>query len=447
MAATLANAKSDSIEPASFEIAWSYMKKITPIKEINEVVTVPGSKSYTQRALIAASLAGGRSVLRGALISEDTDYLMEALRLLGADITGQGSDISVEGTGGRVVAPSSALYLGNNGTGLRFLVGMVSAGHGTFVLDGSDRMRQRPIQPLVDALNQIGVKAFCINGTGCPPVQVEARGLPGGEARLRTALSSQYVSSLLLAAPYAQKDIEIWASTLIPSWPYVGLTLDVMTRFGVKVEDFDKKRFRIEAPQTYQAREYVIEGDVSSATYFMAAAAVIGRSVRISNIRGSSLQGDLRFLEILNTMGCAVSGSEKGVEVSGPLSNHEDLAFDLNDAPDMVPALAVVSAFRRGRTTLKNILHLRVKESDRVAALTSELRKIGARAEKTADGMVIQGVANRGAEIECYNDHRIAMSFAIAGLAIEGLIIKDPDCVKKSFPNFWEKLEALSADD
>jgi 3-phosphoshikimate 1-carboxyvinyltransferase len=146
-------------------------------------------------------------------------------------------------------------------------------------------------------------------------------------------------------------------------------------------------------------------------------------------------------------MGCAVSGSEKGVEVSGPLSNHEDLAFDLNDAPDMVPALAVVSAFRRGRTTLKNILHLRVKESDRVAALTSELRKIGARAEKTADGMVIQGVANRGAEIECYNDHRIAMSFAIAGLAIDGVIIKDPDCVKKSFPDFWDRLDALSTDD
>jgi 3-phosphoshikimate 1-carboxyvinyltransferase len=381
------------------------------------------------------------------LTSEDTNYLMEALRLLGADINLQGNDISVEGTVGRVVAPSSALYLGNNGTGLRFLVGMVSVGHGTFVLDGTDRMRQRPIQPLVDALNQIGVKAFCVNGTGCPPVKVEGRGLPGGKTRLHTALSSQYVSSLLLAAPYAEKDIEIEVSTLVPSWPYVELTLDVMARFGVSVEDFDKKRFRVKAPQTYHAREYLIEGDVSSATYFMAAAAVIGRSVRISNIRGSSLQGDLRFLEILRTMGCAVSKSKEGVEVIGPLSNHEDLAFDLNDAPDMVPALAVVSAFRRGRTKLQNILHLRVKESDRVAALTSELRKLGARAEKTADGMVIQGIATRGTEIECYNDHRIAMSFAIAGLAIDGVIIKDPDCVKKSFPDFWDRLDALSTDD
>lgn len=420
------------------------MKKITPINEINTVITVPGSKSYTQRALIAASLARGRSVLRNALISEDTDYLMEALRLLGADIAIQGTDISVEGTGGSVVAPSSPLYLGNNGTGLRFLVGMASIGQGTFVLDGSARMRQRPIQPLVDALNQIGVRAFCVDGTGCPPVQVEGAGLPGGETRLDTALSSQYVSSLLLAAPCAEKDIEIGASTLIPSWPYVELTLDVMARFGIEVEDFDKKRFRVRAPQIYKAQEYVIEGDVSSATYFMAAAAIIGGSVRISNINGGSLQGDLRFLEILDTIGCAVSTSEEGVEITGPLSNHEDLTFDLNEAPDMVPALAVVSAFRRGKTTLENILHLRVKESDRVAAITNELQKTGAQAEKKADGMVIHGMATRGAEIECYDDHRIAMSFAIAGLAIEGVIIKDPDCVKKSFPDFWEKLDALS---
>ena len=419
------------------------MKKITPINEINAVVSVPGSKSYTQRALITASLASGRSVLRNALISEDTDYLMEALRLLGADIAVQGSDIEVEGTGGKIVVPSSALYLGNNGTGLRFLVGMVSTGHGTFVLDGSARMRQRPIQPLVDALKQIGVEASSAQGTGCPPVQVKAAGLPGGETRLDTALSSQYVSSLLLAAPYAEKDFEIGVSSLIPSWPYVELTLDVMAQFGIEVEDFDKKRFRVRAPQTYQAKEYVIEGDVSSATYFMAAAAIIGRSVRISNVSGSSLQGDLRFLEILDTMGCEVSASEEGVEITGPLSNHEDLAFDLNDAPDMVPALAVVSAFRTGKTTLRNILHLRVKESDRVSALTNELQKIGVQVEKTADGMVIQGVATRGAEIECYDDHRIAMSFAIAGLAIDGITIKDPDCVKKSFPDFWEKLETL----
>jgi 3-phosphoshikimate 1-carboxyvinyltransferase len=216
-----------------------------------------------------------------------------------------------------------------------------------------------------------------------------------------------------------------------------------MAHFGVEVSVSEDRLFHIKARQIYQPKEYVIEGDVSSATYFMAAAAIVGQTIKISNINPGSLQGDLRFLQILETMGCRVSTSRDGVQVTGPLSNHEDLSFDLNDVPDMVPALAVVSAFRKGKTILKNILHLRVKESDRVAALTRELGKIGARAEKKADGMIIQGIATRGAEIDCYSDHRIAMSFAIAGLAIEGITIKDPDCVKKSFPDFWEKLEAL----
>jgi 3-phosphoshikimate 1-carboxyvinyltransferase len=275
-------------------------------------------------------------------------------------------------------------------------------------------------------------------------VQVEAEGLPGGKTRLDTALSSQYVSSLLLASPYAQEDIEIGMSSLVPSWPYIKLTLDVMAHFGVEVSVSEERFFHIKARQAYQPKEYAIEGDVSSATYFMAAAAIVGGTIRISNINGNSLQGDLRLLEILATMGCKVSASEDGIEVTGPLSNQEDLSFDLNDAPDMVPALAVVAAFRKGKTILQNILHLRVKESDRVAALTHELRKLGARVEKKADGMIVQGIATRGAEIDCYDDHRIAMSFAIAGLAIEGISIKDPGCVKKSFPDFWEKLEALS---
>jgi 3-phosphoshikimate 1-carboxyvinyltransferase len=419
------------------------MKRIEPKRDINAVINVPGSKSYTQRALITSSLAGGKSVLRDALISEDTQHLITALSSLGANITQEHRDLTVEGTGGKLVTPSSALYLGNNGTGLRFLVGTVSLGHGTFVLDGTSRMRQRPIQPLVDALNNMGVNALCVEGSGCPPVQVEARGLPGGKARLNTALSSQYVSSLLLAAPYAEEDIEIGISSLIPSWPYVKLTLDVMMRFGVEVSLSEERIFHVKAGQAYQPKEYTIEGDLSSATYFMAAAAVAGGTIRMPNVKGDSLQGDLRLLEILETMGCGVSTSAEGLEVTGPLSNHEDLSFDLNDVPDMVPALAVVSAFRKGKTILNNILHLRVKESDRVAALTRELRKIGAQVEKKADGMIIQGIANSGAEIDCYNDHRIAMSLAIAGLAIEGVSIKDPDCVKKSFPDFWEKLDSL----
>ncbi|OEU52800.1 MAG: 3-phosphoshikimate 1-carboxyvinyltransferase [Desulfobacterales bacterium C00003060] len=420
------------------------MRRIKPIKGINAVIRVPGSKSYTQRALIASALAGGRSVIRDALISEDTGHLIKALCLLGADIVEkEHHDLVVEGTGGKLVAPASALYLGNNGTGLRFLAGTVSLGHGTFVLDGNARMRQRPIQPLVDALNKMGVMARCIEANGCPPVEVRARGLPGGKTRLEGGLSSQYLSSLLLAAPYAERDTEIEVLTRLPSWPYIKLTLDVMAHFGVEVSVLERGFFCVEGLQTYNPREYVVEGDASSATYFMAAAAILGQTVKIPNINAGSLQGDLRFLDILEAMGCKVSTSGEGVQVTGPLSNHEELSFDLNDVPDMVPALAVVSAFRKGKTVLKNIGHLRVKESDRVAALTHELKKIGARADEKAEEMTVQGIAAHGAEIECYNDHRIAMSFAIAGLAIEGISIKDPDCVKKSFPDFWEKLESL----
>ncbi|MBW1896330.1 MAG: 3-phosphoshikimate 1-carboxyvinyltransferase [Deltaproteobacteria bacterium] len=415
-----------------------------PIKEINTVISVPGSKSFTQRALIAAALARGKSCLKGALVSEDTEHLMNALRLLGANITQEMDSLVVDGTGGRLVTPASALYLGNNGTGLRFLTSTVALGHGTFTLDGNSRMRQRPIEPLVDALRAMGVAASCVDHNGCPPVEVRARGLPGGKTCLDTTLSSQYVSSLLLAAPYAEKDTEIEISGSVPSWSYVRLTLGVMARFGVECLVSEQNRLHIRAPQVYRPRDYDIEGDASSATYFMAAAAILGGAVKISNIRGDSLQGDLRFSKILETMGCKVSFAGDGFEITGPLTNHEDLSFDLNEVPDMVPALAVVAAFREGKTLLENIAHLRVKESDRIAALSNELRKIGARVEEREEEMLVQGTATRGAEIECYNDHRIAMSFAVAGLAVEGIAIKDPDCVKKSFPDFWEKLESLA---
>ena len=421
------------------------MKQIKPIKSLNSVVRVPGSKSYTQRALITSALADGRSVIRDALISEDTEHLIEALQALGASIAQEGHDLVVQGTGGKLATPSSSLYLGNNGTGFRFLTSTVALGRGTFVLDGNRRMRERPIQPLVDALNMMGVEACCIERNGFPPVEIKAQGLPGGTVRLTRGLSSQYVSSLLLAAPYAEKDTVIEVLTSLPSWPYINLTLDVMERFGVEVFVSEDRRFHIKARQAYQPREYAIEGDLSSATYFMAAAAIVGQPIKISNVNPNSLQGDLRFLEILKIMGCKVSTSGEGIEVAGPLLNHEDLSFDLKDVPDMVPALAVVSAFRKGKTTLKNILHLRLKESDRIAALTCELRKIGARAEEMADEMIVQGVASNGAEIDCYSDHRIAMSFAVAGLAIEGISIKDPGCVKKSFPDFWQKLDSLGS--
>ena len=420
------------------------MKSIKPITDINATVPVPGSKSYTQRALIVAALAKGRSLITGPLFSEDTEHLMKALNSLGAHISAHGRELTVMGTGGNVTIPSGPIYMGNNGTGLRLLTGVVSLGHGTFVLDGNDRMRERPIQPLVDALNELGVKASCRNKNGCPPVEVVAKGLGGGKTTLARGLSSQYLSSLLLAAPYARGDVAIEVLGSLPSRPYVDMTLDVMGKFGAEVSLLDERSFLVRAHQAYRSKDYAVEGDASSATYFMAAAAICGGTVRIPNVSPDSVQGDLRFTDILKIIGCQVERSGKGLAITGPLSYHGDLSFDLHEVPDMVPALAVVCAFRKGKTSLKNIGHLRIKESDRIAALTHELRRIGATVEEKGDAMVIQGLATRGGQIECYKDHRIAMSFAIAGLAVEGVVIKDPDCVRKSFPDFWDRLESLS---
>jgi 3-phosphoshikimate 1-carboxyvinyltransferase len=418
------------------------MRPVEPRGMLDAVVQVPGSKSYTQRALIIASLAKGASMVKDALVSEDTQLLMDALAMVGAVTDRQGQDILIRGTEGRPAAPSHPLYLGNNGTGLRLLTGTLCVGQGTFILDGSDRMRQRPIKPLVDALNMLGASVSC-GPKGCPPVEVRACGLAGGKTTLAAGLSSQYLSSLLIAAPLAKGDVVIDVQGPLPSRPYVQMTLQVMESFGVQGPVVGEDTFRVKAPQEYGSAQFQVEGDASSATYFMAAAAICGGRVRIENVDLGSAQGDLRFVEILKAMGCEASAPGRGLEIIGPLSNHDDLAFDLHDAPDMVPALAVVAAFRKGKTALRNIGHLRIKESDRIAALTNELRKIGAEVEEKAEEMVVQGVAHRGSTICCYNDHRIAMSFAIAGLALEGIVIEDPDCVKKSFPNFWEKLESL----
>ena len=419
------------------------MKKVHPLDNIDATIQVPGSKSYTQRALIAASLAKGRSSISGALISEDTERLIHALNLVGVGIHRKKCDLTVEGTGCALKAPKDPIDMGNNGTGMRLLTGTVCLGTGIFILDGNDRMRERPIKPLVDALNSMGAHVICIDRNGCPPVRIQAHGLSGGKIALDSGLSSQYLSSLLLAAPYAAKDTHIQVMGPLPSQPYVQMTLDVMKRFGVEAHQREDQLFTIPARQRYEPQDYAVEGDASSATYFMAAAAITGGTVRIANLDHHSKQGDLRFGKILKAMGCTVNPWNGGTQITGPLSNHEDLDFDLHDVPDMVPALAVVSAFRKGKTALTNIAHLRIKESDRIAALTHELRKIGVHVDEKDDAMTVQGLPSGGAIIECYNDHRIAMSFAVAGLAIEGIVIKDPDCVKKSFPDFWEKLESL----
>ncbi len=419
------------------------MKEIKRIKNLDATVSIPGSKSYTHRALIIAALAEGWSFLRNSLISEDTKYLMGALRSLGADILVADKDIIVTGTGGNIKNPGKKLYLGNNGTALRFLTAVASLGTGKFTLDGSDRLRERPVKPLLDALKMLGIDCRGMDKSGYPPVTVQGAGITGGKVTFTDIESSQYISSILITSPYARSDVGIELEGLTVSMPYIDMTEGVMNHFGVEVTKRGKNEYTVKAPQKYTGQRYLIESDVSSASYFFLAAALCKGRVRVLNTNPNTLQGDMGFLQILEKLGCHILRGIDWVEVAGRELNGGDYRFDMSDMPDMVPTLAVLSAFRPGQTVISNISHLRLKESNRIEALVNELNRTGIDAKELEDGLVITGGTPHGAEIETYDDHRIAMSFAIAGLATEGIMIKNQRCVGKSFPGFWNVLDQL----
>ncbi|MDD2672667.1 MAG: 3-phosphoshikimate 1-carboxyvinyltransferase [Syntrophales bacterium] len=417
--------------------------EITPVRKINAEIRVPGSKSYSQRALVISALAKGESVLENILISEDTLILMRALGALGVRLTSAGETAFVAGNGGRISNPGKPLHLGNNGTAMRFLCGVAALGKGPFILTGDPRLCERPVGQLLQALRDAGVEAESERGDGCPPVTVNAAGIPGGRIVLENPVSSQFISSLLICSPFARGGMEIELKGSPASLPYIGMTLEVMEAYGVEIEKPAPGLFRSAKPSCYEGRHYRIEGDATGASYFFAAAAAAGGRVRVRGVRPDSRQGDTGFLKILERIGCRVSGTEDWTEVEGSGMKTGEFTFDMGGMPDLVPTLAVVSAFRKGRTVITNAAHLRHKESDRIRTVVLELSRIGARAEETGDGMIIEGGRLCGADIETHDDHRIAMSMAVAGLAVPGIRIKDPDCVKKSYPGFWEEFGKL----
>jgi len=424
------------------------MKEIIPITHINIEIEVPGSKSLTQRALIAAALADGNSYLISPLASEDTSYTIAALRAMGINVND--SDPTrwlINGNSGRISQPAKDIYLGNNGTATRFLTSVAALGHGHFNLTGDKRMSERPIGPLIEALQGWGVKITCKTKKKCPPLSIEAKGLNGNRTILSEGKSSQYLSSLLLVAPYAKNEAEIEVQGEVLSKPYVGMTLAIMADFGIEAEVTSSfTHFRI-PKGCYKARKYRIEGDASSASYFWAAAAVNGGSVTVSNVPVLSLQGDTGLVPLLARMGCFITKTDTGITVQGP-DKLRAVNVDMGNMPDVAPTLAIVAAFAQGTTTIRNIAHLRIKECDRLSAVVTELRKIGAEVEEKPDAMIIHGQEGgknlHGAVIETYNDHRIAMCFAVAGLRIPGIRINGEECVGKSFPDFWERLDLLA---
>jgi 3-phosphoshikimate 1-carboxyvinyltransferase len=418
-------------------------REIKPLAHLHATVQLPGSKSYTQRALVIAALASGESSLYNALTADDTLLMREALCLLGAKIHDHGDKLVVRGTAGRITCPGQAIFLGNNGTALRFLTSLVALGEGHFIVTGASRLCERPVQPLIAALTALGVEINTNESRGFPPLTIEARGMGAGTVIFHHAVSSQYISSLLLSAPYARGDVRIQLRGRTASQPYIAMTIAAMGEFGVEVIAEGEGDYLVRGGQCYQARSYTVEGDASTASYFLLAAALCGGTVKIVNINPQSLQGDIRLVKILEMLGCHVSRGEGWVALTGGELVAGDYSIDMGDLPDMVPTLAVLAAFRTGKTSITNVSHLRIKESNRIAALVSEIGRIGVQAEETADGLAITGGRPRGAEIETYNDHRIAMSFAIAGLVVPGIKIGNPDCVNKSFPAFWAELEKL----
>ena len=419
--------------------------EIVPLDgSIDANVAVPGSKSITNRALLVAALAEGRSQLTGALFSDDTRYMAESLEHLGVDIEGDesSSTFQVEGRAGRIPVDSAELYIGNSGTTSRSLISYVALGNGTFVIDGDEPMRRsRPISELLNALNRLGVDARSKHDNGCLPVVVNAAGYKGGKTAVDASKSSQFLTSLMLTAPYAEEGLEIQVLGELKT-QYIDITMAVMKSFGVSLEHEDYRHFKIEGGQSYKARSYAVEADASNASYFFAAAALCGGRVRVTNIPFSSMQGDIHFLDVLEKMGCVVKRNKESVEVFGP-AQLQGIDVDMKEISDTALTLAAIAPFAQSRVNIQNIEHTRWQETDRVSALATELKKLGVDVAERRDGLMIMPSPVRPAAVDTYSDHRMAMSFSLIGLRMPGIRINDPGCVAKTFPRFFEALETL----
>ena len=412
---------------------------------LNAQIQPPGSKSLTNRALICAALANGPSQLQGALWSEDTLVMVTALQQLGIQIDWS-EDRQTLQVGGRPSTPLAdqvEFDIANSGTTIRFLTSLLSTLHGHYRLDGTARMRERPIADLLKALSQLGGKASSVNNDGCPPILVEGQGLGGGSCSLKGDISSQFLSGLLLAAPHAEGEITLQLETPLVSAPYVAMTQAVMESFGVNALSDEEGCYRVPGGQNYNGGHYDIEPDASAASYFWAAAAIAGGQVTVPGLSRQALQGDVAFCKCLESMGCKIDYHDEGITVHGaPLQGIE---VDMNPISDTVQTLAVVALFASGPTTITGVAHIRHKESDRIGDLARELRKLGAVIDEHPDGLTIHPRSMNGTLLETYQDHRMAMSLALAGLKVPGVTIQDPQCTEKTYPRYFEDLQAVLA--
>jgi 3-phosphoshikimate 1-carboxyvinyltransferase len=415
-------------------------------------ITPPGSKSLTNRALVLSALARGESVLSNVLFADDTVVMLDCLGKLGFDLEADHAahSVRVGGQGGALPRASAELFCGNSGTTIRFVAALCALGRGRYTLDGIARMRQRPIGQLLDLLRHLGVRANYLQAPGFPPIEILADGLPGGMLRFTSGQSSQFLSAVLQAAPYARNEVRVELEGKQTSWPYVAMTMRLMDEFGhtphLIRDPMGNPRQIIIPTGQYAATNYAVEPDASNASYFLATAAIHpGASVTIEGLGKHSLQGDVGFADLLHQMGADLLFGGDFITVIGT-GKLRGIEADLLDMPDMAQTLAVAAVFAEGPTRLRGLHTLRVKETDRVAALASELTKLGAKVEIEGDDLTITPPSQpRPAAIDTYDDHRMAMSFAVAGTRIDGVVIKDAQCVNKTYPGFFKDLETLGA--
>jgi 3-phosphoshikimate 1-carboxyvinyltransferase len=421
------------------------MKELRTAAALRGTVTVPGSKSATNRALICAALAPGESTVRGASDAEDVALMKNALDQLGVAAIG-GTTVRVHGRGGKLSAPKFPIPVGNAGTTLRFLLALSAIADGRVVIQGNERMAERPNDELVAALRSLGVRVVLQEGTA--QFAVSGGRFEGGAVRLSAHRSSQFLSALLLVAPCAERGLRITLADGLSSRAYVEMTRDVMLAFGVEVEGDLDAELSVAAGQRYRACLYDVEPDASSATYPWAAAAITGGEVLVPGTSADSLQADIGILKVLEQMGSTVLRRPEGIAVRGRAASHDvaglrGVDVDMNVMPDAVPTVVAAALFASSPTRIRNVAHLRHKESDRLGGFADELRKLGADIVVYDDGLEVRPVPLHGAEVSTLADHRLAMSFALVGTRVAGIRIDDPDCVRKSFPAFWESMGRL----
>ena len=421
------------------------MIEILPLqKKIKAKIALPGSKSLSNRAVLLSSIANKTSTIKNFLNSDDTKVMIKALKTLGVKITEKDHTLDIKGTSANFKKANHKLNLGNAGTAVRFLTAVLCAASFHGKIDGDQRMRQRPIQDLLDALNQLGSNVKSVHSNGCPPLAVQSNGSNGGKVYIKGKNSSQYLSALLIAAPLAKKNTEIIVKDKLTSLPYIQMTLDLMSEFGIEVKNQNFKKFTIK-PGIYKSKNITIEGDASSSVYFWAIAAATQSTITTTNIPSGSKQADLLFLDVLLKMGCKVKKSKSNITVTGPKVLKPLGTINLNSLPDGAMCVAILCTLAEGKSKLTGLHNLVIKETDRLAALKNELVKTGCNVGIGKDYIEIAGNAQKlhGAKIETYNDHRMAMCFSVLGTKVAGINITNPECTSKTYPNFFEDLKKI----